>query len=149
MMTVLARLLEATSHAALGNSLKAYEAMATALSCAEPEHLIRPFVEVPAALDLLATFSGRFGHDDAFADRIRLHPAARRERECATAHPGLTTTELTVLKQLPSGRTTQQIADDLGVSINTVKTHMRGIYGKLGTSTRTEALDQARRTGLL
>ncbi|MGW4249289.1 helix-turn-helix transcriptional regulator, partial [Nocardia sp. NPDC004722] len=43
----------------------------------------------------------------------------------------------------------QPALKDLGVSINTVKTHMRGIYGKLGTSSRTDALDRARRTGLL
>ncbi|GAB2536515.1 helix-turn-helix transcriptional regulator [Nocardia heshunensis] len=146
LMAVLARLLDATAHAELSNSLKAYESVADALRCAEPEHLVRPFLEVPGVLELLDSFGSRFGHGDAFAARIRHHPAAARG---PVSHPALTTTELTVLKQLPSGRTTQQIADDLGVSINTVKTHMRGIYGKLGTSSRTDALDQARRTGLL
>ncbi|MFE3702769.1 LuxR C-terminal-related transcriptional regulator [Nocardia tengchongensis] len=146
LMAVLGWLLDATAHAELGNSLKAYEGLANALRCAEPEHLVRPFLDVPGALDLLDTFAGRFGHDDAFAGRIRHHPAAARG---SAAAPALTTTELTVLKHLPSGRTTQQIADDLGVSINTVKTHMRGIYGKLGSSSRTDALDRARRTGLL
>ncbi|MFE3188147.1 LuxR C-terminal-related transcriptional regulator [Nocardia sp. NPDC059240] len=146
LMAVLAWLLDATAHAGLGNSLKAYESMANALRRAEPEHLLRPFLEVHGVLDLLDRFGDRFGHENAFAARIRHHPAAGRG---PVTHPALTTTELTVLKQLPSGRTTQQIADDLGVSINTVKTHMRGIYGKLGTSSRTDALDRARRTGLL
>ncbi|MGY2060460.1 response regulator transcription factor, partial [Nocardia gipuzkoensis] len=63
--------------------------------------------------------------------------------------PRLTATELTVLEQLPSGRTVQQIAEILGVSINTVKTHLRGIYAKLGASSRSGALDLARRSGLL
>ncbi|WP_157762291.1 LuxR C-terminal-related transcriptional regulator [Nocardia yamanashiensis] len=137
--------LAASVDAELGNSLKAYDAMVNALRAAAPEHLIRPFLDVSSALDLLDTYAGRFGRDDAFAERIRHHPAARR----APAHTALTETELTVLKQLPSGRTTRQIADDLGVSINTIKTHMRGIYTKLGADSRVAALDQARRIGLL
>ncbi|WTL36423.1 LuxR C-terminal-related transcriptional regulator [Nocardia sp. NBC_01503] len=54
-----------------------------------------------------------------------------------------------MLRQLPSARTTQQIADDLGVSINTVKTHLRGIYAKLGTNSRVKVMAAARRSGLL
>lgn len=138
-------LLYAQAHAALGNSLKAYEAVESALRLAAPDHLVQPFLDVPAALDLLDTYAGRFGHQNAFADRVRHHPVARRD----VAPPALTETELTVLKQLPSGRTAQQIADDLGVSVNTVKTHLRGIYTKLDTNSRMAALDQARRRGLL
>ncbi|WP_280497214.1 response regulator transcription factor [Nocardia farcinica] len=56
---------------------------------------------------------------------------------------------LRVLKHLPTGRTTSQIAADLGVSVNTVKTHLRGIYGKLGIASRADALTEARQRGLL
>ncbi|MFI6868454.1 LuxR C-terminal-related transcriptional regulator [Nocardia sp. NPDC050406] len=138
-------LLHAQAHAALGNSLKAYESVDNALRVAAPDHLVRPFLDVPDALDLLDNYAGRFAHHNGFADRVRHHPAARR----TTAAPALTETELTVLKQLPSGRTAQQIADDLGVSVNTVKTHLRGIYTKLDTNSRMAALEQARRHGLL
>ncbi len=138
-------LLYAEAQAALCNSLKAYESLENALHVATPDHLVRPFLDVPAALDLLDTYAGRFAHRNGFADRVRHHPVAHR----GIAPPALTETELTVLKQLPSGRTAQQIADDLGVSINTVKTHLRGIYTKLDTNSRMAALEQARRHGLL
>ncbi|MGY1897721.1 LuxR C-terminal-related transcriptional regulator [Nocardia gipuzkoensis] len=124
---------------------KALTALENALGSAAPHRLLRPFLDVPAAMGLLDSYAGRFGRSETFAESIRRHPAARRR----PAYPALTHTEMTVLKQLPSGRTAQQIAEDLGVSVNTVKTHLRGIYGKLGTNSRVEALDHARRGGLL
>ncbi|NKY31128.1 LuxR C-terminal-related transcriptional regulator [Nocardia gamkensis] len=124
---------------------KALTALENALGSATPHRLLRPFLDVPAAMPLLDSYAGRLGRAESFAATIRRHPAARRR----PAYPALTHTEMTVLKQLPSGRTAQQIAADLGVSVNTVKTHLRGIYGKLGTNSRVEALDHARRGGLL
>ncbi|WP_157114784.1 helix-turn-helix transcriptional regulator [Nocardia niwae] len=124
---------------------KALTALEHALGSATPHRLLRPFLDVPAAMPLLDSYAGRLGRAESFAESIRRHPAARRR----PAYPALTHTEMTVLKQLPSGRTAQQIAEDLGVSVNTVKTHLRGIYGKLGTNSRVDALDHARRGGLL
>nr|WP_246462024.1 LuxR C-terminal-related transcriptional regulator [Nocardia transvalensis] len=143
--TAPAWLLEAAAQAALGNPPRARRALATAVHHAAPEGLVRPFLDVPGAAELLDAHIGTLGHDNDFAAAVRAHPALRRQHR----PPSLTATELTVLNQLPSGRTAQQIADVLGVSINTVKTHLRGIYGKLGTSTRAGALELARRTGLL
>ncbi|MGQ4615443.1 LuxR C-terminal-related transcriptional regulator [Nocardia sp. R7R-8] len=124
---------------------KALTALENALGSATPHRLLRPFLDVPAAMPLLDSYAGRLGRAESFAESIRRHPAARRR----PAYPALTHTEMTVLKQLPSGRTAQQIAEDLGVSVNTVKTHLRGIYGKLGTNSRVDALYHARRGGLL
>lgn len=142
---VTAWVVEASAQAALANPAKARAAIATAVHRAAPDHLVRPFLDVPGAGALLDTHSRTFGHDSDFADVVRGHPAIGREN--TVAH--LTATELTVLHQLPSGRTAQQIAEMLGVSITTVKTHLRGIYAKLGANSRAGALDLARRTGLL
>ncbi|MFF2554241.1 LuxR C-terminal-related transcriptional regulator [Nocardia sp. NPDC058058] len=142
---ITAWLVEASARAALRNPPKARAAIATAVHRAAPDHLVRPFLDVPGAGALLDEHSGTFGRDNAFADAVRAHPAIRRPRSL----PSLTATELTVLNQLPSGRTAQQIADVLGVSITTVKTHLRGIYAKLGASSRAGALDLAHRSGLL
>ena len=60
----------------------------------------------------------------------------------------LTTAELRVLRYLPSHLSFRQIAERLCVSPNTVKTHARGIYRKLGVSSRGEAVDRARAAGL-
>ncbi|WP_280272934.1 LuxR C-terminal-related transcriptional regulator [Nocardia wallacei] len=142
---VSAWLLAAAAHTALGNPPQARRAIAAAVHHAAPQRLVRPFLDVPGTRELLDAHTGTFGHDNDFAALVRHHPAlARRHRP-----PRLTPTERTVLDQLPSGRTAQQIADVLGVSINTVKTHLRGIHAKLGSSTRADALDLARRSGLL
>ncbi len=61
----------------------------------------------------------------------------------------LTDRELEVLRLLPSLRSQREIADELFVSHNTVKTHLRGIYRKLGASSRTTAVSRARELGLL
>ncbi|WP_067817649.1 helix-turn-helix domain-containing protein [Nocardia inohanensis] len=116
-----------------------------ALDHAADTGVIRPFLDVPGAVALLDEGAGGFGHHEALVTRIRMHPRARPR---ARDHR-LTMTELTVLQRLPSGRTAQEIAADLGVSINTVKTHLRAIYAKFGVGSRTAALVRARHAGLL
>ncbi|QIS03854.1 AAA family ATPase [Nocardia brasiliensis] len=143
--TVTALLFTASAHAALRNPLPARAALEAALRGAEDDHLVRPFLDVPGCVQLLDTHIGTLGRYNRLAQEIRQHPAVRR----GAAQPRLTATERTVLAQLPSGRTVQQIAETLGVSINTVKTHLRGIYTKLGTNSRAETLLLAHRTGLL
>jgi LuxR family maltose regulon positive regulatory protein len=61
----------------------------------------------------------------------------------------LTTAELRVLRFLPSHLSFREIADRLFVSPNTVKTHARGIYRKLGVSSRGNAVERARGAGLV
>jgi LuxR family maltose regulon positive regulatory protein len=57
--------------------------------------------------------------------------------------------ELRVLRYLPTNLTAPEIAGELYVSHNTVKTHMRKLYAKLGTHRRAEAVERARLLGLL
>jgi LuxR family maltose regulon positive regulatory protein len=54
-----------------------------------------------------------------------------------------------VLRLLASRHTQREIAADLYVSFNTVKTHTRAIYRKLGVTSRAEAIDRARGLGIL
>jgi len=54
-----------------------------------------------------------------------------------------------VLRFLPSRLTNKEIARECFMSVNTVKTHLKSIYAKLGASTRSEAIDEARRLNLL
>ncbi|MFI5662514.1 response regulator transcription factor [Streptomyces sp. NPDC051684] len=61
----------------------------------------------------------------------------------------LTDRELAVLRQLREEVPLRQIADDLYVSYNTVKSHTRAVYRKLGARSRAEALDRARGLGLV
>jgi serine/threonine-protein kinase PknK len=57
--------------------------------------------------------------------------------------------ELAVLRMLDVGRSNQQIAHALGVTVNTVKWYLKNIYAKLGATSRAEAVSTARRAGLL
>jgi ATP/maltotriose-dependent transcriptional regulator MalT len=61
----------------------------------------------------------------------------------------LTVREVSVLRLLAKGMTNQEIADNLFLSVNTVKFHAKNINGKLGTSRRTQAIDLARGMGIL
>jgi LuxR family maltose regulon positive regulatory protein len=67
----------------------------------------------------------------------------------AGADWSLTTAELRVLQFLPTHLSFPDIAERLYVSANTVKTHARSVYRKLGASSRGEAVGQAREAGLL
>ena len=57
--------------------------------------------------------------------------------------------ETRVLRYLPTKLSAPEIADQLYLSVNTVKTHMRHVYDKLGVHRRHEAVEQARTLGLL
>ncbi|WP_372661269.1 LuxR C-terminal-related transcriptional regulator [Amycolatopsis kentuckyensis] len=122
---------------------KALHALDRALALARPNGLVRPFaLAEPRVGHLLIDHSGGFGSLDRFAQAVRgrLVPHARPS--------GLTDREQVVLRRLPSPRSLDEIASDLTVSVNTVKTHVRAIYGKLGVNNRRSAVVVARQHGL-
>ena len=61
----------------------------------------------------------------------------------------LTSRERDVLEQMAAGLSNRQIADVLGISEHTVKFHLASIFGKLGASTRTEAVQRGLRLGVI
>jgi DNA-binding NarL/FixJ family response regulator len=62
---------------------------------------------------------------------------------------GISERELEVLELLAAGRSNKEIAGRLGVSPNTVKTHVAKLFGKLEVGRRTEAIRRARELGVL
>jgi LuxR family maltose regulon positive regulatory protein len=119
---------------------RAHGAVAKALTLAEPISALRPFQDAgPPVRDLLVKGIGRFVSTTLAT--LPASPAAPIDR--------LTSRELDLLVELPSMRTTEEIAESLFVSVNTVKTHLRGIYRKLGVSHRRDAVVVARERGLL
>jgi ATP/maltotriose-dependent transcriptional regulator MalT len=80
-------------------------------------------------------------------------PASQASETRQTPTPGLaeplTARELEVLHLLAAGAPNQQIADDLVVTLDTVKKHVTHVLGKLGAANRTEAVARARQLGLI
>ena len=72
-----------------------------------------------------------------------------RAGQTERAEQALTHSETRVLRYLPTHLTTHEIAAELFVSVNTVGTHRRHLYAKLGVHTRHEAVNRARALGLL
>jgi len=70
-------------------------------------------------------------------------------RRSSAASLGLTTRELDVLRSLVDGNSYKQVADDLGISIHTVRTHVRGLYRKLQVHSVGEAVSRALREGVV
>ena len=74
--------------------------------------------------------------------------AAPATEPTADAGP-LSARQRQILALLAAGRTNKEIARELVVSENTIKTHLANLYAKLGVGRRTEALAEARRQGLI
>jgi len=62
---------------------------------------------------------------------------------------GLTARELEILEQIASGKSTREIAAALFVSENTVKTHASRVFDKLNVRRRTQAVDVAKKYGVI
>ncbi len=75
--------------------------------------------------------------------------AASIEAVSASAIRDLTPAELRILQYLPTHLSFPQIAGQVFVSPNTVKTQVQGVYRKLGVSSRRDAVESARAAGLL
>ncbi|MBJ7456332.1 MAG: helix-turn-helix transcriptional regulator [Thermoleophilia bacterium] len=90
------------------------------------------------------------GHIRSLLDDLEASLRTDAAAEVPPADPGeLTERELAVLRRLTGDGSAREIAADLYVSHNTVKTQMRAIYRKLGVATREDAVRQARERGLL
>jgi len=139
-------LLEAAAAVAAGERPAARVALQTALGLAEPLEALRPFAHAdPRVRELLAHQHGSFGTAEAFGELALAVGADVGLRRSA----GLSGRELTVLALLPSLLSLDEIAADLAVSVNTVKTHVRSIYTKLGVGSRRLAVLAAHEQGLL
>ena len=67
----------------------------------------------------------------------------------AVAALGISPRELAVLEHVAAGRSNKEIADALGVSPNTIKTHVARLFEKLGAERRTDAVARARALGIV
>ena len=144
---VWARLLAADIELRRGAATPAHELLVAAVELASDEEVVRPFLLFASALELLAAGRGRFGRQEGFVDRIL--EAGPQLTDVGHEADRLTPGELAVLRELPSLLSLREIGEARSVSVNTVKTHLRSIYRKLGVDGRREAVEVGRRRGLL
>jgi LuxR family maltose regulon positive regulatory protein len=150
--TVEAGILAAQIADVRGHTTRAVDLLTEAVTLAAREGIRRPFTMMAGP------------HLDPLLDRLRLlapaaaplvaavtggQRAAATPSSTARAVEGLTERQAEVLRYLPTMLTAAEIAADLGVSVNTVKAHMKAIYRKLSVTRRIEAVTEAREHGLL
>lgn len=121
-----------------------------AVELAAQERLVRPILEegdTVTRLARLAAESLQSEGGDKLAMALGMPARSRAGRRQST--PLLTERELIVLRYLPTRLTYSQIGHECFTSLNTVKSHVKCIYRKLGVSSRAEAVARAQVLGLL
>ncbi|MEO7753812.1 MAG: LuxR C-terminal-related transcriptional regulator [Terracoccus sp.] len=140
-----AHVIDASLAARGGDAFAAVESARRAIELADRLGALRPLVDGGEPMTtVLRAHRGRWGAQEELVDRVLEHGG--------TARPVATTLsrrELDILLELPNLRTVDEIAGSMFLSVNTVKTHLRSIYRKLGVSSRRDAVAVARRAGLL
>ncbi len=119
-----------------------------ALDLAEPEKVRRPFLDAGPTVATVLRRAIRAGSAHRWLAGSLLGVLDGRARDGGTSPPELleplSEKERVVLRYLPTLMSNQEIAGELFVSVNTVKTHLKSIYRKLDTSNRREAVRRAR-----
>ncbi|HEY6761495.1 MAG TPA: AAA family ATPase [Baekduia sp.] len=152
-----AHLLTGHAHLALGDRRAAAAAAEAALAAAEPDRLLFPFAMAGAGELLDALPRHATAHGALRADAVDLlrggaptsTPTPRADGEHVSNPDTLSPGELRVLRHLPTNLTRPEIARELYLSINTINTHIRNIYAKLGARDRSSAVRRARDLRLL
>ncbi|OBB87359.1 hypothetical protein A5779_01875 [Mycolicibacterium peregrinum] len=126
-----------------GQAEQAHKRMEEMLTEACPEHVRYQFVDNPdaACQELLAAHRSYTAYPD-FVEQALL---ASEHRRSDSGVAGLTPREREILAYLRTPMTMQEIAGKMAISVNTLKTHQRAIYRKLGATNRREAINRAAR----
>jgi LuxR family maltose regulon positive regulatory protein len=147
-----ASLLDAVARDALGDRSGAERSIERALDLAEADGILLPFALAPVRELLDRHPRHRSAHATLLATILDLLAGVAPPPAPGDTAPlldPLSDAELRVLRYLPSNLKTPEIAAELFVSANTVRTHVRHIYAKLDAHDRTEAVARARELHLL
>jgi LuxR family maltose regulon positive regulatory protein len=149
-------LVQAAESIRTGNAGRGGLYLERALRLAAPEYLRRPFTEAPPSLRKLLQPTGELMRRHPWlrapsATRGRDRPAGhgKESRNEPLGSASLTSKEHEVLEYLAELLTTEEIANSMYVSVNTVRSHVRSILRKLSASRRNEAVRRAWELGLL
>jgi LuxR family maltose regulon positive regulatory protein len=145
-------LVEAVVRHGAGHGASAGHALERALEFAEHDRVLSPFL-VDEVQELLERHAARHtAHADLISEilelAVGLQATAARQIPESLTEP-LTGSETRVLRLLASDLSKREIGNELYVSVNTVKTHVKHLYAKLDVRTRPQAVERARALGLL
>lgn len=147
---ITACLLEAHLAAEIDDGAAADSAIVRAVELAAPRSARRDLVNASSPVrDLLIRSRGRFGSHEPFVGAVHDMTQALTFPGGTVAGEAFTARELEMLRALPSMLSQEEIARHHLVSVNTVKTHLKGLYRKLGVGSRREAVERARDFGLI
>ena len=156
---VTAMLLEARARDALGDQATAGRVLEQALDMTASNGIVLPFLLDPAPALLERHRRYRTGHLALISQILDLLPRPTKAAPPPASQAGwarsrgldeqLTDGETRVLRYLPTHLTAPEIAAELFLSVNTVSTHTRHLYAKLGVHSRQKAVNRARVLGLL
>ncbi len=142
--------LGARLYAAAGDGKTSLAWLERAIKMAEPESYIRLFIDEGAPFAALLHL---LPNSTSAQKILALFPASTQENKASPQDgrlvEALTARELEVLHLLAEGLKYAEIAEQLIVSVNTVRYHVKGIYGKLGADRQAKAIETARRLRLL
>jgi len=148
--SMLASVLGALIHERLGDAKSASAWLDRALVLAEPEGYIRLFVDEGAAV---ASILQRLAKTEYIRALLAAFPATERFSPMPRPIDGLieplSERELEVLRLLAHGQKYTEIAEQLVVSVNTVRFHIKSIYAKLSVDKQAKAVERARELGLI
>jgi LuxR family maltose regulon positive regulatory protein len=143
--------LQALAHQAHGDLPAALAPLERALTLAEPEGYVRTFVDDGLPMATLLAAAAKRGITPDYIDQL---PAAFGKTEDTTPArqdliEPLSGRELDVLRLLATDLDGPDIARELMVSLNTMRTHTKNIFGKLGVNNRRAAVRRAQELALL
>jgi LuxR family maltose regulon positive regulatory protein len=142
--------LQALAHQARGDIPAALASLQRAVTLAEPEGYVRIFVDEGAPMASLLRAAAKQGIARNYVRRLLA--AVNKTEDSTPASQGLieplSARELDVLRLLGSDLDGPDIARELVVSLNTVRTHTKNIYAKLGVNNRRAAVRRARELDL-
>jgi LuxR family transcriptional regulator, maltose regulon positive regulatory protein len=143
------RALGAVARHQRGDDRAALELVEQALALAEPERYLSPFLAVGAPLRELLIRRIRAGTAHRalageLGEALDPHLHSLQKQPSALVLEPLSDREAVVLRYLPTALSKAEIASEMFVSVNTVKTHMKNIYRKLDVTDRTQAVRRAR-----
>ena len=139
-----------------GDLPRAIASLESALSLGEPEGYVRTFADEGAPMAALLLAASRSGIAPAYVARLQAAMRIAPQPEpgeptgpASTMVEPLSSRERDVLRLLNTDLTGPEIARELVLSLNTVRTHTKNVYLKLGVSNRQAALSRARELDLL